>query len=85
MDKLLLEAALEGLTLQLDRVAGQIAQVQAMMGKRKAGRPKASESASGAVAAPKKPKKRRTMSPEARERIAAAQKKRWAAYRKATK
>ena len=83
MDKLLLEAALEGLTAQRDRIADQIAQLEAMTGKRKPGRPKASGSAN--AAAPKGRKKRRKMSAEARERIAEAQKKRWAAYRKAAK
>lgn len=38
-----------------------------------------------AVKEPKAGKKKRTMSPEAREKIAAAQRKRWAKQRKATK
>ena len=83
MDRLLLEAALEGLTLQRDRIAGQIAQLEAMMGKRNPGRPKAS--ATEDTGTPKRRRKRRKMSAEARQRIADAQKKRWAAYRKTTK
>lgn len=48
----------------------------------------AKASASSAKAAPAKsakPKKKRTMSPEARAKIAAAQKKRWAKVRRAAK
>ena len=87
MDKLLLEAALEGLTAQRDRIAGQIAQLQAMMGKRSPGRPKSwvSSGSPKEAATPKARKPRRKMSAEARERIAAAQRKRWAAARKAAK
>jgi hypothetical protein len=39
------------------------------------------KAAVGGAAAPKKSRKRGRLSPEARERIAAAQRKRWAAYR----
>jgi len=72
----LLQAALEGLQLQRDRIEEQISQVRSMLGgvARKA-----------APAAPAKPGGRRDLSPAARRRIAAAQKKRWAAYRKAAK
>jgi len=84
MDRLLLEAALEGLTAQRDRIAGQIAQLQGMMGKRGPGRPKISESLKEA-SAQRTPRKRRKMSAESRARIAEAQKKRWAAYRKSNK
>ncbi len=71
----LLSAALEGLEAQKRRIDGQIAQVQAMLG-RKRGRPAAAESP-GAQSG-----HRRELSPAARRRIAAAQKKRWAEYRK---
>lgn len=73
-----MKAALMGLSAQKERIEAQIAQLQQALGKRGPGRPKKE------VAPPKKAgKKRRKMSPEARERIAAAQRKRWAAARKA--
>lgn len=68
-----LEAALEGLELQRQRLYEQIAQLkgQAHSPKRR-GRP------SGSTNLPKK----RSMSAEGRERIAAAQRKRWKAFHK---
>lgn len=71
-DAALLSAALEGLEIQRRRIEEQIAQVRAMLGGR---RPKA-------AAAGAKPSGKRLLSPEARKRIAMAQKKRWAEYRK---
>ena len=75
----ILEAALQGLESQKQRLEEQIAQVRSMLGGR-IGKPgKASVWTGGATnGAPRK----RILSPEARQRIAAAQKKRWAAYRK---
>ena len=73
-DATVLEAALEGLELQRQRIEEQVRQVRALLGK---GRP----SAASTDAAPRK----RTLSPAARKRIAAAQKKRWADYRKSNK
>lgn len=70
----LLAAALEGLELQRQRIDAQIAQVRAALGK-KAGR--ATASAAPSLNGPK-----RNLSESARKRIAAAQKKRWAEYRK---
>jgi hypothetical protein len=82
MDQSLLEAALLGLEAQKDRLESQIASVKSMLEKRSPGRPKATGSGeSVGIKAPKK----RLLSPEARERIAAAQKKRWAAARRAKK
>jgi len=82
----ILNAALEGLQLKLDRINDQIASVRKLTGK-KVGRPAKSIAAADdweapVAAAPKKAKKRgkRNLSPEARERIAAAQKARWAAF-----
>ncbi len=75
----LLSAALEGLEAQKKRIEEQIRQVQAMLGHRR-GRPAAAEAAAG-PAAPKATRKRK-LSPAARKRIAAAQKRRWAEYRK---
>jgi hypothetical protein len=75
----ILEAALHGLEAQKQRLDEQIAQVRSMLGGR-AGKPsKAPVWTPGATnGTPRK----RILSPEARQRIAAAQKKRWAAYRK---
>jgi hypothetical protein len=79
----ILEAALHGLEGQRQKLDEQIAQVRSLLGRR-VGRPpksngsEAATAASGAAA----PKKRRGLSAEARKRIAAAQKKRWAAFRK---
>jgi hypothetical protein len=69
-----LTAALEGLELQKQRIDEQIREVRALLGKSPArrGRPAGSgvKRASG------------RLSPAARKRIAAAQKRRWAEYRK---
>ncbi len=75
----ILEAALQGLESQRDRLEEQIAQVRSMIGGR-VGRP-----ANASVANPRKGRtgrKKRVLTAEARKRIAAAQKKRWAAFRK---
>lgn len=69
-DPLVLEAALEGLELQKKRIEAQMAEIRSRLGKRF--RPSAENTTS--------PK--RSLSAEARKRIAAAQKKRWAEYRK---
>ncbi len=72
-DMSLMAAALEGLELQKKRIEEQIAQVRAVLG---GGRPKApSRAAAG-------PARKRELSAAARKRIAMAQKKRWAEYRK---
>jgi len=74
----LLEAALEGLELQRQRLEEQIRQVRARLGQG-GGRGKAA----GKQAAPAKAgRPRRKLSEQARKRIAAAQKKRWAAFRR---
>ena len=78
----ILEAALQGLEGQKQKLEEQIAQVRSMIGGR-VGRP--SRGSSGATSATKNAgsgRKKRVLSPEARKRIAAAQKKRWAAFRK---
>lgn len=72
-DTSLLIAALEGLEAQRRRIEEQIAQVRAALGGRRL------RLGAGAAA---KPVRRRELSPEARKRIAMAQKKRWAEYRK---
>jgi hypothetical protein len=78
LDPAILGAALEGLENQKKRLEEQIASVRAMLG----GRNYSAPSASSAVAESSSSRRKRNLSPEARERIAAAQKKRWAAYRK---
>lgn len=70
-DTSFLNAALEGLELQRNRIEEQIEQVRVMLGGRK---PK--------QAATAKPARKRQLSPAARKRIAMAQKRRWAEYRK---
>jgi len=75
-DETLLSAALEGLELQKKRIEEQIAQVKALLGGR---RPKA---AAPVAVIPAAAPKKRQLSEAARKRIAAAQKRRWAEYRK---
>jgi hypothetical protein len=81
----ILEAALQGLEAQKSKLDDQIAQVRSMLGRR-AGRPakvaSASTSEAQTIAPAKSGRKKRVLSPEARKRIAIAQKKRWAAFRK---
>jgi hypothetical protein len=77
----ILHAALQGLELQREKLDEQIAQVRALLG-RKVGRP-AKVGVSNAISVPVFPTGgKRVLSSEARKRIAAAQKKRWAAFRK---
>ena len=78
----ILEAALHGLEAQRQRLDEQIAQVRAMMGRRVGRPPKGNTTDSVISAGSPSPRKKRTLSPEARKRIAAAQKKRWANFRK---
>lgn len=76
----ILEAALHGLEAQRQKLDEQIAQVRSMMGHR-VGRPsKRAHLQNGGTTGGQK--KRRNLSAEARKRIAAAQKKRWADFRK---
>ena len=69
-DPLILEAALEGLELQKKRIENQILEIQARLGRRSGVNGENGGSA------------KRHLSSEARKRIAVAQKKRWAEYRK---
>ena len=73
-DASFLTAALEGLELQRRRIEEQIEQVRAMLGGHKV------KVSGGAFA--NKPARKRQLSPDARKRIANAQKRRWAEYRK---
>jgi len=75
----LLEAALEGLERQRSRIESQIEEVRRLLGKRKPRAAKSEAPVAAAVAS-----KKRELSTAARKRIAAAQKRRWAEYRKKT-
>lgn len=75
----ILEAALQGLEIQREKLDEQIAQVRSLLGKRVGRPPKGGQSAARAV---KRSGRSRQLSEEARKRIAAAQKRRWAAFRK---
>ncbi|MBX9696319.1 MAG: hypothetical protein K2Z81_28285 [Cyanobacteria bacterium] len=77
----MLAAALEGLELQRKRIDDQIAMVRGMLSGRKS--VASSPAAEKSSAAPSR--RKRVLSEEARLRIAAAQKKRWAAFRKVKK
>ena len=79
----ILEAALQGLEAQRQKLDDQISQVRSLLGRR-AGRPSKSAAAysAGTGAGAATGRRKRVLSPEARKRIAAAQKKRWAAFRK---
>jgi hypothetical protein len=79
-DTTTLEAALVGLELKKSEIDGLISKIKKQLG----GRSSAS-AASGSPAAAKGQggmRKKRVLSPEARRRIAAAQKRRWAEHRK---
>jgi hypothetical protein len=80
-NNILLQAALEGLEVQRQRIDQQITQVRSMMGVAtvRRGRPPGRHS-SATASAPTRRKRR--LSEDARQRIAAAQKRRWAEYRK---
>lgn len=73
-DAAFLSAALEGLELQRQRIEEQIRQVKALLGRGRGRR--------AAAEAPAAPARKRELSEAARKRIAAAQKRRWAEYRK---
>ena len=81
------QAALQGLEAQRQKIDDQIEQVRSMMGRRVGRPPKqggggASATAKASGGGSGTARKKRVLSPEARKRIAAAQKKRWAAFRK---
>ncbi len=75
-DPALLEAALEGLQIQKHRIEEQIEQVRSLLGHGAGRRGRLPNNAPSAES------KKRVLSPAARKRIAAAQKKRWAQFRK---
>lgn len=69
-------AAIDEALAALDRIA------RASIGKRRGRPPAWLAAANAAVASAGEPRKKRTLSPEVRKKMAEAQKKRWAAYRK---
>jgi len=79
-DPNLLEAALEGLMLQKQRIEAQIQEVKGLLGRRRL--PSVQTAAAVAEPASRPASRKRELSEAARKRIAAAQKKRWAEYRK---
>lgn len=84
-NKAILEAALQGLEAQREKLEEQISHVRGMLGTRAARPTKIAKSASrSASTGESNGRPKRVLSAEARKRIAAAQKKRWAAYRKAS-
>jgi hypothetical protein len=78
----LLTAALEGLELQKQRIDEQIQEVRSLLGKIPARRGRPPGSTNGSSANNGAATKRTRLSASARKRIAAAQKRRWAEYRK---
>jgi hypothetical protein len=80
----LLTAALEGLELQKQRIDEQIQEVRALLGKIPArrGRPPGSTNAGSTNGGSATKRTASRLSASARKRIAAAQKRRWAEYRK---
>jgi len=80
----LLTAALEGLELQKQRIDEQIQEVRSLLGKTsgRRGRPPGSTNSASTNSAPASKRAASRLSAAARKRIAAAQKRRWAEYRK---
>ena len=83
LDPDIIAAALAGLQQKMERLDEQIAAVRSLMGQRRRGRPRKTEAV--AEQPEEHPKKRRTMSADAKKRIAEGQKTRWAAFRKEQK
>jgi hypothetical protein len=79
VDSSILEMALVGYQSELEKVSAKIADIKAQLGQRGPGRPKGTTKAAAAEHAG--PQKRRTISKAGRERIAAAQRARWAAQK----
>jgi Arc/MetJ-type ribon-helix-helix transcriptional regulator len=79
----ILRYALSHLEKERDAILEKIAAIRAQLGVRR-GRPPLAARSEAATSAPAVEKKTRVLSPAARKRISAAQKKRWAEARKAT-
>jgi hypothetical protein len=78
-DSSILQAALIGYQLEIDKLEAKMADIRHQLGIRKDGRRISAAPAAKTDAAPRK---RRKLSAAARKAIAAAQKKRWAEYHK---
>ena len=78
LDHSILEMAVRGYEAERDRISAAMAEIQTKLRQQGPGRPKTAATGSDPTA----PKKR-TMSASARARIAAAQRARWQAYKKA--
>jgi len=75
VDRTILEMAIVGYQSEVEKISAKIADVQAQLGESS---PKATATGTDQAG----PQKRRTMSKAGRARIAAAQRKRWAAQKK---
>ena len=78
VDHTILEMAIIGYQSERDRISAKIADIQAQLGQRGPGRPKATATGTDRPV----PRKRRTISEAGRARIAAAQRARWAAQKR---
>jgi hypothetical protein len=78
-DTTTLEAALVGLELKRNEIDGLISKIKKQLGGKSS---TSSMSSAPAAKSQGAPRKRRTLSADARKRIAAAQKRRWAEHRK---
>jgi hypothetical protein len=83
LNQVILDAALQGLADRKNKLDEQIAQVHSLLRLRIGGPGSVGETAIETEnSSPVDGKRKRILSPEARQRIAVAQKKRWAAFRK---
>jgi len=78
VDSAILEMAIVGYRSEIEKIAAKIADIQAQLGQRGPGRPKAAATGADQAA----PQKRRTIGKAGRARIAAAQRARWAAQKR---
>lgn len=76
---------LSGIVAALDDEIGRLQRVRELLARTNGRVARKSTSFAFGANQPKAPRKRRQLSAEARARISAAQKKRWAAQKKATK
>lgn len=79
----ILEAALQGLESQRQKLDEQISEVRSLLSGRSSTKSNRTPAkAEAGASSGRSARKKRALSQEARNRIAAAQKKRWAAFRK---
>jgi hypothetical protein len=77
--------AIESILAQIDEEIAKLTQIRSLLATTGAAAKKATGPKAKKTAAKAKGKKRRTLSPEARKRIADAQRKRWAAQKAKSK